>query len=438
MAGYHGWHDSYIGSTSWPLGFQRPSARWSRRSRSQTCRRRGRARASPRGGRLRGARARGRARAGAGRRFRESSIWRTPMARSRCSTRSRRFRFAPGGGEDHFGFLADLGCFARRSATGCRSPRRWPGLDHGRASGCSSRGRTGARRCRWPPPGRPSTLSRRSRCTPTCGSSAAAPGRLRGRDPSSRPGGVGQLRGRVLDDRQSASPMPRTDSCRRALLQQELLKRGVLYNGSDFISYAHTPADIDFAIDAYAESFEILAGAARRRAQPARWPTGVGGVQDPELSAAQETFSPGYESPAARRRRGPVLRDRRGGPTTSRPRIARDLIDVAARAGADTVKTQVYSGRSLYRPRRHTSSSSRTSAPTAGARAARGHRAAAGMARRPRRARAQPGDRVLRHAVRRRRRAGASPRPASPRSRSPRSRSSTSSSWPRPPRRACR
>ena len=47
----------------------------------------------------------------------------------------------------------------------------------------------------------------------------------------------------------------------KSLLQQELIKRGVLYNGSNFISYAHTPADIDFAIDAYTESFEILASA---------------------------------------------------------------------------------------------------------------------------------------------------------------------------------
>jgi glutamate-1-semialdehyde aminotransferase len=47
----------------------------------------------------------------------------------------------------------------------------------------------------------------------------------------------------------------------KSLLQQELLKRGVLFNGSNFISYAHTSADIDFAIEAYAEALGILADA---------------------------------------------------------------------------------------------------------------------------------------------------------------------------------
>jgi len=47
----------------------------------------------------------------------------------------------------------------------------------------------------------------------------------------------------------------------KSLLQQEMIKRGILFNGSNFISYAHTEADIDTAIDAYAASFEVLAGA---------------------------------------------------------------------------------------------------------------------------------------------------------------------------------
>ncbi len=69
----------------------------------------------------------------------------------------------------------------------------------------------------------------------------------------------------------------------KSLLQQELLKRGVLYNGSNFISYAHTAADIDFAIDAYAESLEILAEAL---------PDGVPGQLDgPPVSAAFRTPS---------------------------------------------------------------------------------------------------------------------------------------------------
>ena len=47
----------------------------------------------------------------------------------------------------------------------------------------------------------------------------------------------------------------------KSLLQQEMIKRGILFNGSNFISYAHTEADIDFAIEAYDSSFETLADA---------------------------------------------------------------------------------------------------------------------------------------------------------------------------------
>ncbi|HYM54795.1 MAG TPA: aminotransferase class III-fold pyridoxal phosphate-dependent enzyme [Solirubrobacteraceae bacterium] len=47
----------------------------------------------------------------------------------------------------------------------------------------------------------------------------------------------------------------------KSLLQQEMVKRGVLFNGSNFISYAHTDADIDAAIEAYGAAFEVLAGA---------------------------------------------------------------------------------------------------------------------------------------------------------------------------------
>lgn len=47
----------------------------------------------------------------------------------------------------------------------------------------------------------------------------------------------------------------------KSLLQQELLKRGVLFNGSNFISYAHTTDDIDFALAAYSEAFDVLARA---------------------------------------------------------------------------------------------------------------------------------------------------------------------------------
>jgi glutamate-1-semialdehyde 2,1-aminomutase/spore coat polysaccharide biosynthesis protein SpsF len=47
----------------------------------------------------------------------------------------------------------------------------------------------------------------------------------------------------------------------KSLIQQEMLKRGILFNGSNFISFAHTEADIDTAIAAYGEAFEILAAA---------------------------------------------------------------------------------------------------------------------------------------------------------------------------------
>jgi glutamate-1-semialdehyde 2,1-aminomutase len=47
----------------------------------------------------------------------------------------------------------------------------------------------------------------------------------------------------------------------KSLLQQEMLRRGVLFNGSNFVSYAHTEADIDIAIAAYREAFAVLAGA---------------------------------------------------------------------------------------------------------------------------------------------------------------------------------
>jgi glutamate-1-semialdehyde aminotransferase len=47
----------------------------------------------------------------------------------------------------------------------------------------------------------------------------------------------------------------------KTLLQQELLRRGVLFNGSNFIAYAHTDADIERALNAYDEAFGILAKA---------------------------------------------------------------------------------------------------------------------------------------------------------------------------------
>lgn len=47
----------------------------------------------------------------------------------------------------------------------------------------------------------------------------------------------------------------------KSLLQQEMLKQGVLFNGNNFISYAHTAEDIDLAVEAYDHAFEVLASA---------------------------------------------------------------------------------------------------------------------------------------------------------------------------------
>ena len=45
----------------------------------------------------------------------------------------------------------------------------------------------------------------------------------------------------------------------KTLVQQELLKQGVLFNGSNFICLAHSDDDIDAAVDAYRLAFEVLA-----------------------------------------------------------------------------------------------------------------------------------------------------------------------------------
>jgi glutamate-1-semialdehyde aminotransferase len=45
----------------------------------------------------------------------------------------------------------------------------------------------------------------------------------------------------------------------KTLVQQELLKQGVLFNGSNFICLAHSDEDIDAAVDAYGLAFEVFA-----------------------------------------------------------------------------------------------------------------------------------------------------------------------------------
>jgi glutamate-1-semialdehyde aminotransferase len=57
-------------------------------------------------------------------------------------------------------------------------------------------------------------------------------------------------------------PHPERDGMSvRTLIQQELLKAGILFNGSNFICYAHTEADIERAIVAYDAAFAVLAAA---------------------------------------------------------------------------------------------------------------------------------------------------------------------------------
>jgi glutamate-1-semialdehyde aminotransferase len=45
----------------------------------------------------------------------------------------------------------------------------------------------------------------------------------------------------------------------KTLVQQELVKRGVLFNGSNFICLAHSDEDIEVAVDAYSQALALLA-----------------------------------------------------------------------------------------------------------------------------------------------------------------------------------
>ncbi len=47
----------------------------------------------------------------------------------------------------------------------------------------------------------------------------------------------------------------------KSLLQQELVRRGVLFNGSHFVSFSHSDEDIEQALHAYDEAFAVLADA---------------------------------------------------------------------------------------------------------------------------------------------------------------------------------
>ena len=50
----------------------------------------------------------------------------------------------------------------------------------------------------------------------------------------------------------------------KSLVQQELIKRGILWGGIHNISYSHTDEDIDYAIEAYAQVLPLVRAAAAR------------------------------------------------------------------------------------------------------------------------------------------------------------------------------
>jgi glutamate-1-semialdehyde aminotransferase len=56
-------------------------------------------------------------------------------------------------------------------------------------------------------------------------------------------------------------PQAGADLPAKTLLQQELLRRGVLFNGSHLLSYAHGEREIAYALSAYDEALEVLARA---------------------------------------------------------------------------------------------------------------------------------------------------------------------------------
>ncbi len=187
VAGYHGWHDWYIGSTSWPLGV--PEAVRSLVDDGPV--RRPRRRSRPPSGRPTG----------------RSPAWcSSPSARSsRRRTRSRRwsicahahgalavfdeiitgFRLAPGGAQEHFGVLADLGCFGKALGNGMPisalvgRAEIMDGLTSVFFSGTHG-GETlslAAARATL------DVLAQRARARAPVGTRATTPGRRRGRDP---------------------------------------------------------------------------------------------------------------------------------------------------------------------------------------------------------------------------------------------------------------
>jgi glutamate-1-semialdehyde aminotransferase len=62
----------------------------------------------------------------------------------------------------------------------------------------------------------------------------------------------------VVTIREPSLPEAGSGLAAKTLVQQELVKRGVLFNGSNFICLAHAREDIDLAIAAYGEAFALL------------------------------------------------------------------------------------------------------------------------------------------------------------------------------------
>lgn len=47
----------------------------------------------------------------------------------------------------------------------------------------------------------------------------------------------------------------------KSLFQQEVVKRGILFNGNHLLTYSHTEADIDYTVQVYREALDVLAAA---------------------------------------------------------------------------------------------------------------------------------------------------------------------------------
>ena len=173
------------------------------------------------------------------------------------------FRLAPGGAQERYAAIADLATLARHWVTECRSrlwpagPPRWMRLRR-----CSSPGPTAARRFRWPPPARRWMCCPRNPCTSTSGAWEHAYSKACAPPSRAMASSNGWCVGAPRRGRSSAcATAAGRDASGQDLAEQEMLKNGVLYNGSNFVSYSHREADIDEAIDAYDHAFARLAGA---------------------------------------------------------------------------------------------------------------------------------------------------------------------------------